>query len=132
MLSKVVGLVFAFLTLPALSGQSAASFKVIVTLQASQPASAFCRVGPGPNTFGAVVTVVCATGAVVNIEAPANATPWGPIHGGAYRYHHLSENVLFGMNFPGGIDLYTGVGTVTSWRIVNLPDRDYLEMQMDW
>jgi hypothetical protein len=94
--------------------------------------SAFCRVGPGPSTFGAIVTIVCATGAVVGVEAPRMAVPWAPIHGGAYRFTRLTGNDLPGTPFFGGIDSYTGVGTVTSWRMVNLTDRDYLEMMFGW
>jgi len=114
----------------AFSAQSATAFRVSVALNAPGygPDSAFCRLGPGPDTFGAIVTVVCATGAVVAIEAPK----WGPIHGGAYRYTHIAERVLLGMQFPGGIDIYAGVGTITTWRVVNLSGWDYLEMQMAW
>jgi len=94
--------------------------------------SAFCRIGPGPRTFGAIVTIVCSTGVVVDIEAPRTAVPWAPIHGGAYRFNHLSEDELPGTRYLGGVDSYTGVGTITSWRLVNLPDRDYLEMLVGW
>lgn len=130
---RVAGAIFlaaAFWAGPACSAQSVAGFRVTVALHVpgGTPESAFCRLGPGPNTFGAVVTVVCATGAVVSIEAPR----LGPMHGGAFRYAHLAESVLSGLLFPGGIDIYTGVGTITTWRIVNVTDWDYLEMQMAW
>jgi hypothetical protein len=119
------------------SAQTASQFNVTVKQQVSSsetagPSSAFCRIGPGPRTFGAIVTIVCSTGVVVDIEAPRTAVPWAPIHGGAYRFTHLSEYELLGMQSPGGIDSYTGVGTVTTWRKVNLPDRDYLEMLIGW
>ncbi|RLJ63711.1 hypothetical protein DFR35_2343 [Sulfurisoma sediminicola] len=94
--------------------------------------SAFCTRGPDTTTFGAVVTVVCATGAVVDIRPPGAQGRFLPIHGGAYRFLHVSEYVLPGMQIPGGIYVYTGVGTVTTWRIINLADRDYLEMLMGW
>ena len=50
------------------------------------PISAFCTRDNLPAAHGAVVTVVCATGAVVDIEPGPNARPQIPIHGGAYRY----------------------------------------------
>lgn len=124
---------FALLPPPVLPASTQATFNVRVAIKAPDaPSSAFCRVGPSPTTFGAVVTVVCETGAVVNIEPPAGQTPFRPIHGGAYRFHHVSDNVLFGGYFAGGIDIYTGVGTITTWRVVTLPDWEYLEMQMAW
>lgn len=124
---------FALSSPPAVAASTAAPFQVRVAIKAPDaPTSAFCRVGPSPTTFGAIVTVVCATGAVVNIEPPAGQTLAGPIHGGAYRFHHVSDNVLFGGHFPGGIDIYTGVGTITTWRVVTLPDWEYLELQMAW
>ena len=95
------------------------------------PASAFCRVGPTRLTFGAIVTVVCATGAVVNVESPPAAVHWAPLHGGAYRFNRLADEVQ-GVEFPGTIDSYIGLGTVTSWRWVTLPNRDYLELQLGW
>jgi hypothetical protein len=91
------------------------------------------------GAFGAVVTIVCDTGAVVNVESPSMAVPsWQPMYGGAYRYSHLAKGELIGMQFPGSIDSYTGLGAATSWRMVNLsdgaddPDRTYLEMLIGW
>lgn len=130
LMACAVGLTSALVGTDASAAQTTAALKVSVNLTKPGygPTSVFCRLGPGPDTFGAVVTVVCATGALVSIEAPK----WGPVHGGAYRYTHLAERVLSGLRFPGGIDIYTGVGTVTTWRIVNLSGWDYLEMQLAW
>jgi len=32
----------------------------------------------------------------------------------------------------GGVDLYAGAGTITSWRVVHLTDWEYLEMTVGW
>ena len=130
--SLVAGLLWAGAGLAAQSGNQ---FNVTVSLNTGLPAvaptSAFCRLGPGPLTFGAIVTIVCATGTVVDVSAPATTAPWVPIHGGAYRFHRLTDNLL-GVAIPGMIDSYVGLGTVTSWRWVTLSDRDYLELLLGW
>ena len=118
------------------AGSASGQFNVTVDLQPATvpvaPSSAFCVRGPGPDTFGAIVTIVCATGVVVDVKAPRTAAPWVPIHGGAYRFTQLAGHELPGQRLMGGIESYTGVGTVTTWRRVSLPDRDYLEMLVGW
>jgi hypothetical protein len=114
------------------SGQFRVTSTLITGVAPPGQESAFCTRGPDTTTFGAVVTVVCATGAVVDIRPPGAAGRFLPIHGGAYRFMHVSEFLPSGAQYPGGIDVYTGVGTVTTWRIINLADRDYLEMLMGW
>jgi hypothetical protein len=121
--------------------QASELFSVRVNLQAreqphpSGPASpanpsntGLCRSSNIPGAFGAVVTVVCATGVVVEIRPPDSQMPWSPIHGGAYRF--LPPVSLAGV--VSGLDFNTGLGTVTSWRIIHLTDREYLEMTVRW
>lgn len=101
-------------------------FNVVVSL--NKPTSAFCRSNTGHGSYGATVTVVCETGEVVDIAALGNGMPWKPTHGGAYRF--ITE-------FSTATDYLTaindrGVGTVTSWRTVNLQDRDYIELLIGW
>ena len=93
------------------------------------PVSAFCTKNNVPSAHGAIVTVVCSTGAVVDIEPGNTGQPLTPMHGGAYRYvTHVTPN--------GGLidtlDTFGGAGTFTSWRVVHLADRDYLEMTLGW
>lgn len=117
------------------SAAASANFTVAATLvlaSVQPPASGFCTSGPSKSTFGAVVTVVCKTGAVVNVEAPNTALSWTILHGGAYRYMHIAEHEVPGRRLAGGVDSYTGPGTITSWRMVSLADRDYLEFQIGW
>jgi hypothetical protein len=116
------------------SAAASAQFTVAATLVSAdvKPASGFCTSGPGKSTYGAVVTVVCETGVVVDIEAPRTAVSWTALHGGAYRYWHAAENELPGSRSVGGLDSYTGSGTITSWRMVSLADSDYVEMQISW
>lgn len=94
-----------------------------------RPNSAFCQTTNAPGSFGATVTVVCSTGALVDIAPGRTGMPWSPMHGGSYRY--LFQASRDG-NPLGTIDTHLSVGTVTSWRVVNLADRDYLELLVDW
>ncbi len=91
--------------------------------------SAFCKRTNDAGAFGATVTVVCATGAVVEIAPGNTGQPFSPTHGGAYRY--LFQAVRGG-DLLGTVDTYVGAGNITSWRVVNLRDRDYVEMLVNW
>jgi len=119
------------------AAQASRGVNVTVNLQggsntppvASQPNSAFCQSSNGPGAFGATYTVVCATGAVVNIESGGTERSFSPIHGGAYRYVFQANR---GSNQLGAMNSHAGTGTATSWRLVNLTDRDYLEILINW
>lgn len=94
------------------------------------PVSAFCTKNNLPAAHGAVVTVVCSTGAVVDIEpGTVPGHTFAPMHGGAYRYiTQVSPNgALFETE-----DAFSGAGTTTAWRIVHLGGRNYLEMTLGW
>jgi len=127
-------IIFAGVVAGANAGTSSANLTVSATyVSANAPTSpGFCTLGPNRSAFGAVVTVVCGSDTVVDIRAPKTATSWTALHGGAYRYAHIKD---FELGNPGGLDgieSYTGVGTVTSWRMVSLADRKYLELQIGW
>lgn len=93
------------------------------------PVSAFCIKDNLPSAHGAVVTVVCSTGVVVNIEPGRSGQPLTPMHGGAYRYvTHVTPNGAL-LNTA---DAFSGAGTTTAWRVVHLTGRDYLEMTLGW
>jgi hypothetical protein len=89
----------------------------------------FCTLDNSSRAYEAVVTVVCGTGAVVQVSPPIGWRGWKPVHGGAYRFLLPA--------WPSGVmseesDFFNGLGTVTSWRLVSLKDRDYLEMTLRW
>ena len=130
-LTVVLGLLAAPLGAAQVSGQ----FNVTVTLQSGSsptpmlPQSAFCTTSPGGQAFGATVTVVCSTGAFVDIAPSRTGQPWSPMHGGAYRYIYQASR---GGDTLGTIDSYVGIGTTTSWRVVNAVNWDYFEMTTAW
>lgn len=129
-------------TPPAAAAQRGGQFEVRITVDSPggflppdsstgslPPGSAFCRTTDAPGAFGATVTVVCSTGAVVDVSSDEAGMPWVPLHGGAYRYLvqvRKADEVL------ATVDSYTGAGTVTSWRVVRLADRDYVELTVGW
>jgi hypothetical protein len=123
----------ALASAPVSAATAATRFEVKVTLASGvgpAPQGDFCRLSNAPGAFGAILTVVCRTGVVVQVESPAGAPGWSAIQGGGQRYH-LSSFAQAGV-MSGTSDLHTGLGTVTSWRLVNLADRDYLEMTVRW
>ena len=115
--------------LPSNAGQANAEFNVSVTLQKAAPTNmGLCTRNNGVGAFGATVTVVCATGAVVGLEAIGKGMPWLPVHGGAYRF--LTS--ISSENQSGTVDSYTGVGTSATFRVVNSTDQEYTEMTIGW
>lgn len=129
MLATVLGL----LSVPVNAAQVTGQFNVTVSLQSTNsptlPQSAFCTTSPGGLAFGATVTVVCTTGAVVDIAPGRTGMPWAPMHGGAYRYVFQPSR---GGEVLGTVDSYVGVGTTTSWRVLNVANREYFEMTLAW
>lgn len=140
---------------PANAGQASASFNVTATLQSANspatPTTGFCTTNTGSGSFGATVTIVCATSGVTGTAAPGTSNaPLRPFLGGTYLFGNLAgDGSGFGSlrataagetsgdesedgRIFGRIDNYTGAGTATSWRTVNLPDWNYIEMQLGW
>lgn len=106
------------------AAQSSAQFTVSINLLAASPQpgeprqTGFCQKSTGAGAFGATVTFVCTTGAMVDIS------PDGP-----YRF---VTNISIDGRPLSTVDSYTGIGTITSWRVVNLANLDYLEMMVHW
>jgi hypothetical protein len=130
--AMALGSMLALCAEPSLAGQARSDFNVTVTLgegNAEGSGTDFCRVSHPPGAFGADVTVVCSTGVVVEVSPDATGRRyWRPTHGGAYQYLLPYP----GTGVIGGTDLYTGLGTVTSWRVVQMADREYLELMVRW
>ena len=117
---------------PATGAQRSGQFEVAIVLSAESrptPDSAFCRSTNLPGAFGATVTVVCSTGVVVDVSSGESGMPWVPMHGGAYRY---LVQVRRADELLATVDSYTGLGTVTSWRVVQLANREYVELTVGW
>jgi len=85
-----------------------------------------CLTHTGSGTFGATITYVCSTGTTVDISTNQADTP---VRGDAYRF--LTHIIKAGVSL-GTVDSYSGGGTITSWRMVNLANREYLEMMVHW
>ena len=108
---------------------TSASFTVSVDALAKEADAGLCRTSNGSGIFGATVTVVCATGTFVSLDAVAKGMPFLPMHGGAYRYltRVSSDDNL------GTIDTYGGSGTSTAFRVIPVAGgRDYVEMTVGW
>jgi hypothetical protein len=126
----VGGLISPTLTRPVYAAQVGGQFNVTVNLisSANPPLvnAAFCRATEA-TAFGATVTVVCSTGEVVDVSAPANSVSRAPTHGGAYRYILRRPGEL-----PLPVDSFSELGTVATWRVIQQADRNYLELMVGW
>lgn len=109
--------------------QGSGQFNVTATLQSANSPSVFCRTNPGGIALNAAAIVVCSTGAVVDVSLGKAIVPWSPMHGGAYRY---VTQVTWNGDWVESLDETPGAGTVTSWRIVRLLDRKYIELTLGW
>jgi hypothetical protein len=119
--------------LPAGAAETSSNFNVTVKLGTGttppETETGFCRRTNVPGAFGAAVTVVCSTGAVVEISPGHEGPPVVPMHGGAYRFLTLTSGAGV---MPDSEENFTGLGTVTSWRVVHLSNRDFLELTVRW
>ena len=88
-----------------------------------------CLSTTAANAFGARATVVCSTGALVDLSPSRNDNPQITLHGGAMRY---VTQVFWNGDWIDSIDDAPGTGTVTSWRRVNLTNNQYLELTVGW
>ena len=125
----MLAIAFGCFTPPVNAVQGSGQFNVTASLQSANSPTVFCRTNPGGLAFNAAVTVVCSTGAVVDISPGRTGIPWSPMHGGAYRY---VTQVLWNGDWLESLDDTPGTGTVTSWRIVSLLNRNYIELTVGW
>ena len=111
---------------PAWARQATADFSVTVDLHTSADVGT-CQSSPEAPAGPSVVTIDCQNGKPLEPAAPPNAS--GTLHDArAYRFMIPTGNG----DLYGGVDLYAGAGTTTSWRVVHLTDWDYLEMTVGW
>ena len=117
----------AMLAGSAWGAQSRASFAVTVDLHTSADTGT-CLSSPGSPSTASVTTIDCRTTPVDPVPVPS--TPAASTAGArAYRFMiPMGDGDLR----YGGVDMYAGAGTITSWRVVHLTDWDYLEMTVGW
>jgi len=131
--------------LPSYAGQgSSGQFAVTINLQTNGtpvgsaliaggtptvPIVALCRSRAGIGALGSTLTVVCASGMPEAFAGNSSLLRWTSISESSYRY---MLNVYLGGEQLGTVYGSTGAGTVTSWRLLKLNNRDYLEMMLHW
>ena len=121
---------------PAVAGRATNTFDVKVTLStvgngggSNVLAPALCRNSTSGDAFGARATVVCSTGALVDLSPGTTKVPWAPMHGGAFRY---ATQVSLNGEWIDAIDDRLGTGTITTWRVVRSATHNYLELTVGW
>jgi hypothetical protein len=124
-------LVLCILPLPSYAAQVNTQFKVLINLQSNSgtPNAGLCRSSGRIGNFGEVITVECSTGKVVTFSGNSSNLARTAMQDGSYRF--LTQFSETGVSL-GTLDIYAGGGTVTSWRIVNLANRDYIELMVGW
>jgi hypothetical protein len=112
---------------PASAGTAQASLAVNINLQDAD--SALCRSASSIGIFGAAITVFCTTGAWANYSGNIPRLPQISMRDNTYRF---VTQVSRGAEPLETVDSYTGGGAVTSWRVIRLSKREYLEMTVHW
>lgn len=106
-------------SLPAFAGSASAPFHVRVELTTESKSIAQCDRNPLAGEAGKDVSIVC-TGGVPGPVPFARTDPRFLLH----LYRDGSQ--------VASVDGLVPPGTVTSWRVVNFADRDYLEIVVGW
>ena len=105
---------------------SSSQFEVSINLLSDTSSNKGLCISKSSGPFSATITYVCTTGTTVDISSSKAGKP---VRGDAYRFlTHISKA---GISL-GTVDSYSGGGTITSWRMVNLANREYLEMMVHW
>jgi len=108
----------------------AAQISLPVTLMVSQTTTGgLCRDSSKVGVFGSEIVVMCTTGRTVGSSGRSTNLPESPVQDGMYRYVTLGTGAGESL---GTLKSYTAAGTVTSWRVINLAKRDYIEMTVSW
>jgi len=108
----------------------AAQISLPITIMVSQTTSGgLCRDSSKIGAFGSEVVVMCTTGRMVKASGKSTNLPDSPVQDGMYRYVTLASGAGEAL---GTLMSYPPAGTVTSWRVVNLAKRDYIEMTVFW
>jgi hypothetical protein len=111
-------------TLTAHAGEAAIPLEVKVNLSSGEkpPEIGLCRAAES----GATVTVSCQP-----IPAPT-PTPITTVPGRRLHFSNVRFYLSGTGDWLGTVDESMGLGTVTSWRVIRLANRDYLEMMVGW
>lgn len=122
---RVGAVALALATTGAWAGQASAPFAVTVNLRTG-PETGTCQSSPESPARPSIVSIDCHAKPLEPSAVPS--TPQVR-DGKAFRFVIPTGR---GDERYGGVDLYAGTGTITSWRVVHLSDWDYLEMTVGW
>ena len=125
-----LAMVLGFCPFVGYASQVSAALNLKVNLQTNTNTDAvLCRNTSGVNAYGANATVICSTSAFVDISPGSTRAPLLPMHGGAFRF---VTQVFWNGELVDTVDSDPSSGTFTTWRVVNLTNRNFLEMTVGW
>lgn len=114
--------VSTLLLLPMGSAQAASAVAVFdVSITLSKPETGTCV----PGVTGTTPALICDTGLAAQVLNPSLLAA-RPRPDGGYRF----ISYVAGLN--GSVDIYTGAGTSTAFRLVHWADHEYIEMTVGW
>jgi hypothetical protein len=116
---------------PSYASQVSEQFKVLINLKSNGKFSnaSLCRISTGIGFFGETVNVECYSEKSVTLSSNTSNLLGTAMQDGSYR--SLTQFSKAGVSL-GTRDIYAGGGSVTSWRVMSLDDRDYIELMVGW
>ncbi len=133
-LTHLVAAAFAALlvlwALPSHPAQVSTQFKVLINLQSDGiPSAGLCHSSTQTNTLGKSIIVTCSPGEAVSTTGDKTAPLWtSALDGAQYFATQITGDDVSSYT----LNSYAEGATLTSWRVVNLANRDYLELKVDW
>lgn len=123
----VTGGALAAISPQAQGAQASAQFDVMINLLSpeKQVQTGLCDSTRTVDTTTSP-TIVCNFTIGRDILATVPSKPGWPYEGRGYRF------ISYVTGPAGSVDIYTGAGTSTAFRLVNWADREYIEMTVGW
>ena len=117
--------------LPCQAAQISSQFDVLISLQSEGTVfnAGLCRSSTEVGVFGRAVTVLCSTGEAVGFSGDTMSLPWSETQGSSFRFVAIAPSSVDSLDPK---KIYASLGTISSWRIVKLANRDYLELLISW
>lgn len=114
--------------------QISTKFLVLINLKPDEkiPNSGLCGSSATIGVTGRAVTVICATLKAADFTLNTRNMKEQPLTTTQGSAYHFVIPVPESVESRGTVHSYAGIGTVSSWRKVILPNWDYLEVMVSW
>lgn len=113
---------------PVLAAKASTQFDVMINLRSveRQSQTGLCDSTGATGGTTQTQTIICDSKAGTDPQLPHVSSLRAKFQGSSYRF------ISYVTGPAGSVDIYTGAGTSTAFRLVNWADREYIEMTVGW